>query len=65
MLERLRFGTYRITNAELANERKKKSSNFQVEILFLDNQSLTFQLDVSLFIDNTMNHMLKSIFFSL
>lgn len=65
MLERLRFGTYRITNAELANERKKKSSNFQVEILFLDNQSLTFQLDVSYFNNNTMNHLLKSINFLL
>ena len=65
MLERLRFGTYRITNAELANERKKKSSNFQVEILFLDNQSLTFQLDVSYFIVNSMNHMLKFINFPL
>lgn len=48
MFERVRFGgfsgSYRITNAELARDRKTKTIN--VSVLFLDDSSKTFQIEV-------------------
>lgn len=48
MLERVRFGgfsgTYRIRSAELARDRKVRTLN--VSVLFLDDTSKTFQIEV-------------------
>ena len=48
MLERLRLGgfsgTYRIRSAELAREKKQRTIN--VTVLFLDDSTHTFQIQV-------------------
>lgn len=48
MLERFKFGSYRIEDTELAHSKKPKSKSVgQVLVKFLDSSNVKFSLDVS------------------